>query len=110
MDQILHLLVLDHNEVLDLLREALETVYEIRCLVRLLNLLELRHGLWLTDPRYDAALKLGVMGELPIPWLLLHRSSNWNYDIVGSIPSRKACLLSCCVLEPFMQVGAAFER
>ena len=102
MYHVLHLLVLDHDEVLDFLREALEAIDEVRRLISVINLLELGHRLWLTNPRYDTALELRVYGELALPLLTID-------EIVGPIPSREARLLSY-ILGPILQRGATLER
>ena len=102
VDHVLHLFVLDHDEVLDLLREALEAIDEIRRLIGVINLFELGHRLWLTNPRYDTVLELRVSGELALPLLTID-------EIVGPIPSREARLLSY-IIGPILQRGATLER
>ena len=69
MDQVLHLLVLYHNEVLNLLREPFKSIDEVRGFVSRLDLLKVEHGLLLAYPRDDTVLELRVAREHPISLL-----------------------------------------
>ena len=102
MDQVLHLLVLDHDEVLDFLCEALEAINEVRRLVSMINLLEFGHRLRLTNPRCDTTFELRVYGEHALPLLTID-------EIVGPIPSCEACLLSY-ILGSILHHGATLKR
>ena len=62
MYQVLHLLVFDHDEVLDLLRELFESINEVCCLVCVLYLLKIGH-LLLADTRDYTVFKLRVQRE-----------------------------------------------
>ena len=81
MDQVLHLLVLDHDEVLDLLREPLKPIDKVRGFVSRLDLLKIGHWLLLAYPRDDTVLQLRVAWEHPIS--LLSSSTRIGSDIGG---------------------------
>ena len=80
MDQVLHLSIFDHYEVLDLLSESLEPINELFSLVSVFDLLELWHWLLLAYSRDHTVLKLWV---------------KWEHALTttASIPSREACCL-----------------
>lgn len=90
VNQILHLLIFCHNEVLDLLSELLNTTNEVKGLIVVVNLGKDRLVIILTQTGDDAALKLRCIGEHPALLALLTRST--------TVPSGKASLLLLILL------------
>ena len=70
MNQVLHLLVLHHDEILNLLCELLKSIYEVSWLVAICNLLKFRQSL-LAIAREDAVFERRIQREHALLLLII---------------------------------------